>query len=179
MYFFKLLFYIYSKLLLRFFLCFSLGKNLFKQKVIFANYPFISRKNKITILGKYIYIGHNCYLGADICFNSYIMIGSNVSFVGGDHYYKKIGTYMFFSGRDKIKRIVIEDDVWIGHGAIILHNVTISRGSIIAAGSVVVKDVQPYTIVGGNPAKFIKYRFNEREIEKHEESIKMRKSDLH
>ena len=57
--------------------------------------------------------------------------------------------------------IVIENDVWIGYGAKIMSGVTLGTGSIIAAGSVVTKDVKPYTIVGGLPAKFIKNRFDE------------------
>lgn len=52
----------------------------------------------------------------------------------------------------------IENDVWIGHGAIVMPGVTIGTGAIIAAGSVVTKDVAPYAIYGGNPAKFIRYR---------------------
>lgn len=56
------------------------------------------------------------------------------------------------------KNVVIDDDVWIGHGAIILPGVHIGRGAIIAAGSVVTKDVPPDIIVGGNPARFIKNR---------------------
>ena len=52
--------------------------------------------------------------------------------------------------------IIIEDDVWIGWGAIILKGVRVGEGSIIGAGSVVTRDVQPFTIVGGNPAEFIK-----------------------
>lgn len=54
------------------------------------------------------------------------------------------------------KGIVIEDDVWVGGGSIILPGVTIGQGSIIGAGSVVTKDVPSYTIVAGNPAQFIK-----------------------
>lgn len=57
-----------------------------------------------------------------------------------------------------IKNVKIEDDVWLGARAIILPGVTIGTGSVIAAGSVVTKDVDPFTIVGGNPAKFIKNR---------------------
>jgi acetyltransferase-like isoleucine patch superfamily enzyme len=56
--------------------------------------------------------------------------------------------------------ILIEDDVWIGHGATILSGVKIGQGSIIAAGAVVCKDVEAYSVVGGVPASLIKYRFN-------------------
>lgn len=54
------------------------------------------------------------------------------------------------------KPIIIEDEVWIGVGTIIIQGVTVKRGAVIAAGSVVVKDVEAYTVVGGVPAKFIK-----------------------
>ena len=57
--------------------------------------------------------------------------------------------------------IIVKDDVWIGTNAIICSGVTIGQGAIIAAGAVVTKDVAPYAIVGGNPAKVIKYRFDE------------------
>ncbi|WP_098748294.1 CatB-related O-acetyltransferase [Paenibacillus sp. EZ-K15] len=61
---------------------------------------------------------------------------------------------------------VIESDAWIGMNAMIMPGVTIGEGAIVAAGSVVAKDVPPYTIVGGNPAKEIRKRFAEEEIEK-------------
>ena len=70
------------------------------------------------------------------------------------------------------KDIIIEDDVWIGTGAIILKGVTVGEGAIIAAGAVVTKDVPPYSIYGGNPASFIKFRFTEEEVKLHKEKLK-------
>ena len=61
----------------------------------------------------------------------------------------------------KLKKTIIGNDVWIGHGAFIKPGITIGTGAIIAAYAVVVKDVAPYSIVGGNPAKHIKFRFKE------------------
>lgn len=61
--------------------------------------------------------------------------------------------------------IIIENDVWVGAKATIMSGVRISNGAVVAANSTVTKDVPPYAIVGGNPAKIIKYRFNERQIE--------------
>jgi chloramphenicol O-acetyltransferase type B len=75
-------------------------------------------------------------------------------------------------GKGVNSKVIIEDDVWIGYGAIIMSGVKIRRGSIIAAGSVVTKDVEPYSIVGGNPAKLIKYRFSKEEIMEHERKLK-------
>ncbi len=100
---------------------------------------------------------------------SYCSIAPNVRFLlGGEHQIKSISTYPFkvmLFGEPKEARskgnIIIQDDVWIGDGAIICSGITIGQGAIVAAGSVVTKDVEPYAIVGGNPAKFIKWRFNE------------------
>jgi chloramphenicol O-acetyltransferase type B len=71
----------------------------------------------------------------------------------------------FGQAATNLKKTKIEHDVWIGHGAFIKPGVTIGTGAIIAAQSVVVKDVAPYSIMGGNPAKHIKYRFSEELIQ--------------
>lgn len=99
---------------------------------------------------------------------NYVSIAPDVKFVlGGNHYYNGLATYPF-----KVKLgfvlneaysngpIIVEDDVWIGLQSIIMSGVTIGRGSIIAAGSVVTKSIPEFSIVGGNPAKFIKNRFS-------------------
>ncbi|GES45257.1 hypothetical protein RsS62_45090 [Rhizobium dioscoreae] len=64
-----------------------------------------------------------------------------------------------FFDRRKEDRAVIGNDVWIGHGVIVLPGVQVGDGAVLAAGAVVSKDVQPYTVVGGIPAKFIRERF--------------------
>ena len=61
--------------------------------------------------------------------------------------------------------IVVGDDVWIGQNSVVLSGITIGQGAVVSAGSVVTKDVPPYAIVGGVPAKLIKYRFSETIIE--------------
>ena len=100
---------------------------------------------------------------------SYCSIAPNVRFLlGGEHQIKSISTYpfkvmSFGDAREAGSKgdIVVKDDVWICDGAIICSGVTVGQGAIIAAGSVVTKDVEPYAIVGGNPALFIKWRFDE------------------
>ena len=57
--------------------------------------------------------------------------------------------------------IIVGDDIWIGYGAVILSGITIGQGAIIGAGAIVTKNVPPYAVVGENPAKIIKYRFEE------------------
>ncbi|MBP2032211.1 acetyltransferase-like isoleucine patch superfamily enzyme [Clostridium algifaecis] len=106
---------------------------------------------------------------------NFVSIASNVRFIlGGNHNYRYFSTYPFkvmalkentIEAYSKGK-IVVKDDVWIGMNSIILSNVTIGQGAIIGAGSVVTKDVPPYAIVCGNPAKVVKYRFNKDTIDK-------------
>lgn len=99
---------------------------------------------------------------------NYCSIAPKVSFLlDGEHDYHRITTYPFvsryFQGDEGISKgdIVLEDDVWIGYGSIILSGVHIGQGAVVAAGAVVTADVPPYAIVGGVPAKIIKYRFRE------------------
>ena len=117
----------------------------------------VSRKNEINI-GENFFMGHQCHLGANANIGKNVMFASCVALVGGDHKFDDIDVPMRFAGRDTFKTITIEEDVWVGHGAIILKGVHISQGAVIAAGAVVTKDVAPYAIVGGNPAKFIRER---------------------
>ncbi len=104
---------------------------------------------------------------------NFVSIAQNVYFMlSTEHYLNHISSFPFkvkitkelkeesFSKGD----IVIKDDVWIGFGSIILSGVTIGQGAVVAAGSVVTKDVPPYSIVGGTPAKVIKYRFDKETI---------------
>lgn len=104
---------------------------------------------------------------AELYIGNFCSIGSGTKFLlGADHPTKYISTYPIKSrvlgnGVDAISKgnIIINDDVWIGANAIILSGVHIAQGAVIGAGSVVTKDVSPYAIVAGNPAKVIKYRF--------------------
>ena len=100
---------------------------------------------------------------------SYCSIAPNVRFLlGGEHQLYSVSTYpfkvlCFGESREAGSKgdIIVKDDVWIGEGAIICSGVTIGQGAVVAAGAVVTKDVEPYAIVGGNPARFIKWRFDE------------------
>lgn len=105
---------------------------------------------------------------------SFCSIADHVTFVvSADHPTENISTFPFKTlctretGCEAVSKgdIVVEDDVWIAHGATILSGVRIGQGAVIAAGSVVTKDVPPYAIVGGVPAKVIKYRFSPALIE--------------
>jgi virginiamycin A acetyltransferase len=78
---------------------------------------------------------------------------------------------MLFAGGPHFEETALESDVWIGHGAIILQGVRIGEGSVVAAGSVVTKDVAPYTIVAGNPARPIRDRFDPDQIKRHRREL--------
>lgn len=127
-------------------------------------------RNNGIIVGNSTYGRINVnYTGAE---DEKLIIGSNCSIsgncnflLGGGHDYKRLSTFPLF-GYEDVKattkgKIVVEDDVWIGDGAWILSGLTLGKGSIIATGSIVTKDVPPYAIVGGNPARILKYRFSD------------------
>ena len=102
---------------------------------------------------------------------NYCTIGDNVYIGQGEHNYRQIalsGQLYDFNSYEKYtqKDCIIDNDVWIGVGAIILRGVTIGDGAVIGANSVVTKDIPPYAIAVGSPAKVIKYRFSEEEIKK-------------
>lgn len=101
---------------------------------------------------------------------NYCSIAEKVVFLlSGEHNNKAISTFPFvekFCGEKRVAGskgdIIVEDDVWIGYGTTVLSGVRIGKGVIVAAGSVVTKDIPAYTIVGGVPARIIKYRFTEK-----------------
>ena len=128
--------------------------------------------SKDFVAGDYSFVGSNCLIYPKVKIGKYTMIANNVNIIGGDHYYKNVYLPIIFAGREKLKETIIGDDVWVGAHSIIMTGVCIGNGSIIAAGSVVTKDVPPYSIVGGTPAKFVKMRFTEKDILLHERILK-------
>ena len=144
----------------------------------FDKYSLLKLEHNNLRIGKRTYLNglenisfkDNVYISTDskiltsektkIKIGNYVMIANNVMILGGNHNISRTDIPMMLQGKGKEGDIIIEDDVWIGAGSIILTGVTIGKGSVVAAGSVVTKDVAEYTIVGGNPAKFIKKRVN-------------------
>jgi len=122
--------------------------------------------------GAYSYIGKYCSICPMVEIGKYVMFAPRVAIVGGDHLYEVAGTPMIFSGRPQMPKTVIDDDVWIGINSTIKAGVHIGRGAIVAAGSAVTKDVEPYSIYGGVPAKKIRDRFNsDSDREKHDQML--------
>ena len=129
-------------------------------------------------------LGYNNLLGGNVAIGKYCQIGSDVAFHATNHPISYMTSYInnnLFKGELKTlkghKKIVIGHDVWIGHGVIILGNVTVGNGAILAAGSVVTKDVASFTIVAGVPAKSIRKRFSDEIIDEIENLKWWDKSD--
>ncbi len=126
-------------------------------------------------LGYATTLGYNNFLHGNIEIGKYCQLGADVAIHTTNHPVNYLSTYInknLFDGSlsqlKEVKKTVIGHDVWIGHNAIVVGGVTIGNGAIIASGSVVTKDVAPYSVVGGVPAKELKKRFDEaiiREIE--------------
>lgn len=144
-------------------------------------------KSQIILTGKYSYGVENIRLlawgeGANLFIGGFCSIADGQTiFLGGNHRVDWVTTFPFGhivnqtfplgavngNGHPVTKgHVVIENDVWIGEGCTIMSGLRLGSGSVVAAKSVVVKDVDPYTIVGGNPARVIRKRFSEDIIQK-------------
>lgn len=146
-----------------------------------GNNVFFSPMNS-TFYYKNLFIGNNVNIGyhadfvasrSKIIINDHVVFGPHVSIRGGDHRTDIVGRYVDTVNDDEKlpdndQDVIFEGDNWIGMNVTILKGVTIGRGCIVAAGSVVNKSTAPYSIVGGVPAKVLKMRFNKEQIEEHE-----------
>lgn len=142
-----------------------------------------SGSNLINVrMEKHSFCGYDCETSnCDI--GSYTSISNSVVIGGGEHPIDWVSmSPAFYKGRDSIKmkfseferkpkkKTIIGHDVWIGRNALIKAGVNIGNGAVVGMGSIVTKDVLPYTIVAGNPAKVIKMRFDKKTIEKLQQS---------
>jgi len=160
------------------FLKYKLKLKIFQKKFRKQNEHNFSQIMNICDISK-ISIGRKSYANINLVdfspadtkliIGNYCSIAGGTTFLlGGEHNLDTISTYpfkvrLFGEEREAGSKgdIVIKDDVWIGQNAIICSGVTVGQGAVVAAGAVVTKDVEPYAIVGGNPAKLIKYRLEE------------------
>jgi maltose O-acetyltransferase len=109
-------------------------------------------------LGDYSGIGIRAEVGEGTTIGRYVMMGPEVVIITGSHEYSDVTKPMALQGREPIRPVVIEDDVWIGLRVIILPGVVIGTGSIIGAGAIVTKSIPPYSIAVGNPARVVRNR---------------------
>ena len=103
-------------------------------------------------------IGIDAFIRAEVIIGNDVMMGPGVIIYGRYHNYERTDIPMNEQGMGSYCPIIIEDDVWIGARAIILKGIHVGRGVIIGAGAVVTKDVPPFSIVAGNPARVIRKR---------------------
>jgi virginiamycin A acetyltransferase len=157
-------------------LCFL--KNVIKNpNIIVGDYTYYDDFENVENFEKNVKY-HFDFIGDQLIIGKFCMIASNVTFImnGANHLTDSISSYPFaifgdhWSGAMEGKSYptkgdtIIGNDVWIGFNVTIMPGINIGDGAIIAANSTITKDVQPYTIVGGNPAKEIRKRFTEFEI---------------
>lgn len=159
------------------------GRELFMQSL------FGSRGKRLRFDPDGYYTYHNIHLGDDVIIGrgatlmaaesririgNKVMFGPEVMLIAGNHNTGVCGQAMFDVKEKRPEDdqdIVIEDDVWVGARAIILKGVIIRRGAIIAAGAVVTREVPPYAVVAGNPAKVVRFRWTPDEILAHERAL--------
>jgi len=134
-------------------------------------------------LGNHVTISSDCHVVANCTIGDYSGLSSRVSLLGRlDHDYKTVGVPFRFAQYvgsrnmkgtylQEVDEVTIEEDVWVGHQSIILTGVKVRRGTVVAAGSVVVHDTEPYSIIAGVPAKKVGMRFTNEQIPIHEKKI--------
>jgi len=162
--------------------CFILVKIIWRKYHIGRN--FHSGRSVSLWAKSHLVIGDNFYIGrfsqieCDAIIGHNVMFANRVALVGRyDHNYQQIGVptrlasqirHPDYSWKGLNSKVVIEDDVWVGYGSIIISGLRIGQGSVIASGSVVTRDVEPYSIYGGIPAKKIGNRFeNNTDLQEH------------
>lgn len=109
------------------------------------------------VLGDHVQVNEGCRL-RNVRMGHHVMIAPDVAMLNLGHHTESTDIPMMMQGTRVYPPTVVEDDVWIGMRALIMPGIRIGQGAIVAAGSVVVKDVEPYAVVGGNPARVIKRR---------------------
>lgn len=143
----------------------TIYNHVYLNEVELGDFTYIANNTQIhrTTLGKFVSIGRDCKIGLAKHPTSQFVSTHPIFFSPSKQCQISFADQSYFP---EYGNIDIGNDVWVGDNVIIVNDVTIGDGSIIAAGSVVTKDVPPYAIVGGVPARIIKYRFDDSTIEK-------------
>lgn len=163
--------YLYSKLFKR-----IRGKSILNSKIDKKAKVYSGSLVYDSFIGRYSYVGYDCEI-VNCEIGNFCSIANGVLIGGAQHPMNWVSTSPVFYDaaggtnrhlgslkHSKTKRTKIGNDVWIGSRAIVLQGVSVGNGAVIGAGAVVAKDVPPYAVVGGVPAKVLKYRFDEHVI---------------
>jgi acetyltransferase-like isoleucine patch superfamily enzyme len=133
------------------------------RDVQLGSFSYVANGARIThvTIGKFCSVGPNCKIGVGI-HPSRTFVSTHPAFYSPKN---EAGTTFVAAGAYiDFKRIIIGNDVWVGESAIVMDGVTIGNGAIVAAGAVVTRDVPPYAVVAGVPARIIRYRFEPQQI---------------
>ena len=129
-------------------------------------------------IGDCSYIGQFSYIASNVHIGNFALFSDNVNIIGNDHKFDLAAVPTILSGVPAVVPTIIGDDVWLGHAVTIMRGVKVGNGAIIASNSVVTKDIPAYEIWAGIPAKKIKNRFSNADIERHERFLNDFKSGL-
>ena len=130
----------------------SCGKNVNIERNVFFGTGFN------LVIGDNSGLGINALIPGDTIIGKNVMMGPNVYILSTSHHFDDIETPMIDQGKTVKKQCIIEDDIWIGRQVIFTPGRTVKKGSIIGAGTVLCKDFEAYSIIGGNPSKLIRKR---------------------
>lgn len=136
------------------------GKKIVASCGVNVNFEKGAEFGSDLVIGNNSGIGINCQISSGVSIGKNVMMAPEVVILTTSHNHESINIPMVEQGQCEIKNVKIKDDVWIGQRTIILPGLTIEKGTIIGAGSVVTKSFPPYSIIGGNPAKLIKSRLD-------------------
>ncbi|WP_299824552.1 acyltransferase [uncultured Pontibacter sp.] len=127
------------------------------KETIVEHDVYISNGAGKVSIGKHCEINEHVFIqGATI--GNYVMIAPHVAILNSTHHFNRTDIPMIMQGKGLNMNPVIEDDVWLGRNVVIMPGIRIGKGSIVGAGAIVTRDVPPFSIVGGVPAKILKTR---------------------
>ena len=162
----------------------SLRQSLRRIKMVWYRYRYKLKKVHPTfymggkswisadlVAEEHVFIAAGCSIYPKVSNGKYTMFGPGVSILGGDHVFTDPQIPMIFSGRPEMPSTRIGRDVWIGAKTFIKAGIIVGDGAIVAAASVITKDIPEYSIYGGNPAKLIRMRFDEDQIKQHRKML--------
>jgi acetyltransferase-like isoleucine patch superfamily enzyme len=118
-------------------------------------------------VGRYVYIGAGFESAGAVSIGDLTMVSTECKIVGADHLYHVVGTPTRLAFASHRRATTFGADVWIGMRVTIREGVTIGDGAVVGTGAVVTSDVEPYTVVAGNPARTIRCRFDDHDLQRH------------